>query len=79
MSNMIAPMMFGHGRGRGHNLNRSTHQADAFGTDDFDRYADGQVRCKAVIDFLCGKRREPDLCPAEYSEAMAAIAARRGA
>lgn len=75
MSSMIAPL-FGHGRGFNFG---STRQQDAFGSRDFDRYADGQVRCRAVIDFLDGKRTEPDLSPAEYNEAMAAIAARRGA
>lgn len=72
---MIAPM-FGHGLGQNFS---NTRQRDAFGTGDFDRFADGQVRCQAVLDFLDGKRVEPEFSPAEYSEAMASIAARRGA
>lgn len=76
MSTMIPPM-FGHGRG--HSFSGSNRQVDAFRASDFDRYADGQVRCRAVIEFLEGKRSEPEFSPAEYSEAMAAIAARRGA
>jgi len=76
MSTMIAPLF---GYGRGESFRRPARQFDAFGTNDFDRYADGQVRCQAVIDFLSGKRAEPEFSSAEYAEAMAAVAARRGA
>jgi len=73
---MFAPT-FGHGPGRDFS-NSNTRQADAFGRDDYDRYADGVVRCQAAIDFLDGKRMDPEITPAEHSEALAAIAARRG-